>query len=104
MRLDEKNGHTKWMMALKRKKPKEQTKAAIKRLIMYENYTFCLFNDTTILRSQNRFKSNYRDVYTEEVNKIALSSDDNKRSQTFDKVTTYPHKTNALKCVRAKGW
>ena len=102
MRLDKKHGHTNWMMTVKRKKPKEQKKAAIKRLIMYENYTFCLFNDMTILRSQNRFKSDYRDVYTEEVNKIALSSDDNKRSQTFDKVTTYPHKANALKCVRAK--
>ena len=99
MRLDKKHGHTNWMMTVKRKKPKEQKKAAIKRLIMYENYTFCLFNDTTILRSQNRFKSDYRDVYTEGVNKIALSSDDNKRSQTFDKVTTYPHKANALRLV-----
>ena len=30
-------------------------------------------------------------MYTEEVNKIALSSDDDKRIQTFDKVTTYPY-------------
>ena len=32
-------------------------------------------------------------MYTEEVNKIALSSDDDKRLQTFDSVTTYPYGT-----------
>ena len=55
-----------------------------------------LFNDKTILKSQLRFKSNHHDVYTEEVNKIALSSNDNKRLQTFDSVTTYPYGTNAF--------
>ena len=36
-------------------------------------------------------------MYTEEINKIALSSSDNKRLQTFDRVTTYPCGTNAFK-------
>ena len=36
-------------------------------------------------------------MYTEEVNKIALSSNDNKRLQTLDRVTTYPYGTNAFK-------
>ena len=36
-------------------------------------------------------------MYTEEVNKIALSSNDDKRIQTFDKVTTYPYGTNVFK-------
>ena len=35
-------------------------------------------------------------VYTE-VNKIALSSNDDKRLQTFDGITTYPIGTNAFK-------
>ena len=64
---------------------------------MFENYKDLLFNDKTILKSQLRFKSNHHDVYTEEVNKIALSSNDNKRLQTFDSVTTYPYGTNAFK-------
>ena len=34
-------------------------------------------------------------MYTEDVNKIALSSNDDKRLQTFDKITVYPHGTNA---------
>ena len=38
-------------------------------------------------KSQQRFKSEKHDVYTEEVNKIALSSNDDKRLQTFDRIT-----------------
>ena len=57
---------------------------------MFENYTDCLFNDEIILKSQQRFKSDHHKVYAEEVNKIALSSDDDKRLQTFDKIETYP--------------
>ena len=33
---------------------------------MFENYKDCLFNNKTVYRSQERFKS----YYTEEVNKI----------------------------------
>ena len=36
-------------------------------------------------------------MYTEEVNKIALNSNDNKRLQTFDRITTYPYGTNDFK-------
>ena len=36
-------------------------------------------------------------MYTEEVNKIALSSNDDNRIQTFDKVTTFPYGTNVFK-------
>ena len=34
---------------------------------------------------------------TEEANKIALSSNDDKRLQTFDGIETYPYGTNAFK-------
>ena len=56
---------------------------------MFENYKYCLFNAEAILKSQQRFKSDHHKVYTEEVNKIALSSDDDKGLQTFNRVTTY---------------
>ena len=64
---------------------------------MFENYKDSLFNDKVIIRSQRRFRSYNHKVYTEEVNKIALSSNDDKRIQTFDKVTTYPYRTNVFK-------
>ena len=35
-------------------------------------------------------------MYTEEVNRIALSSNDEKRIQTFDKVTIYPYGANVF--------
>ena len=41
-----------------------------------------------ILKSQEQFKSDHHKVYSEEVNKIALSSDDDKRLQTFDRIET----------------
>ena len=39
-------------------------------------------------------------MHTEEVNKIALSSDDDKRLQTFYRATTYPYETNAFKLCK----
>ena len=64
---------------------------------MFENYKDCLFNNKIILQSEQRFKSDRHEVYTEEANKIALSSNDDKRSQTFDNITTYPYGSNAFK-------
>ena len=56
----------------------------------------------TILRSQQRFKSDHHNVYTEELNKVAISCDDDKRLQTFNKVTTYPYGTNAFKVCESE--
>ena len=59
-----------------------------------------MFNNKTILKSQLKFKSN--NAYTEEVNKIALNSNDDKRLQTFDRVSTYPYGTNAFKVCESE--
>ena len=64
---------------------------------MFENYKDSSFNDKIILKSQQRLKSDHHRVYPEEVNMIALSSNDDKRLQTVDKVTTYPYGTSAFK-------
>ena len=56
-----------------------------------------MFNDKVIIRSQQRFRSYNHKVYTEEINKTALSSNDDKRLQTFDKVTTCPYRANVFK-------
>ena len=72
-------------------------KCIVKREIIFENYKDSFLNDKVIITSQQRFRSYNHKVYTEEVNKIALSSNDDKRIQTFDKVTTYPYGTNVFK-------
>ena len=61
-----------------------------------------MFNDKIILKSQQRFKRDHHNVYTKEINKIALSSNDDKRLQTFDKVITYPYGTNAFKVCESE--
>ena len=43
-----------------------------------------------ILKTQQRFKSERHNVFTEEINKIVLSSNDDKRMQSIDSVETYP--------------
>ena len=84
------------------KKAKGTKKCVIKRELMFENYKDCLFNGEVILKSQQRFKSDHHKVYTEEVNKIALSSDDDKRLQTFDGIETYPYGTNVFKVCESE--
>ena len=79
------------------KKAKGTKKCIVKRELMFESYKDALFNDKVIIRSQQRFKSYNHKVYTEQVNKIALSSNDDKRIQTYDKITTFPYGTNAFK-------
>ena len=79
------------MMILSIKKTKEE-----KRRLLFENYADCLVNDKIILKSQQRFKSDYHNVYTEQINKIALSSNDDKRLQTFHEITTYPYETRQM--------
>ena len=69
---------------------------------MFENYKDCLFDREVIIKSQQRFKSNNHKVYAEEVIKIALSSGDDKRLQTFDGIETYPCGTNAFKVCERK--
>ena len=66
---------------------------------MFENYRDWLFNNITVYRSQERFKSYYYDVYTEEINKIVLSSNDDKRLQTSDRITTYPYGTSEMMMI-----
>ena len=41
-------------------------------------------------------------MYTEEVNKIVISNNDDKRLQTFDGVTTYPYGTNVYKVCESE--
>ena len=78
-----------------KKKAKGTKKCVIKRVLKFNDFKDCLFNNEIILRQQQRFKS-------EEVNKIALSSNDDKRLQTYDGITTYPYGTRAGKVCKTE--
>ena len=60
----------------------------VKRTIKFNDYKNCLLNDEVVLKSQQRFKSREHNVHTENINKIALSSNDDKRIILLDKITS----------------
>ena len=63
----------------------------VKRKITFKNYVDAQLNDKLLIKSQQRFRNDHHKVYAEVVNKIALSSNDDKRIQTSDRTTTYPY-------------
>ena len=73
------------------KKAKGTKKSVIKRMIKFNYYKKCLLNGEVILKSQQRFISKKHDVYTENINKIALTNNDDKRIVSSDKITSYPY-------------
>ena len=73
------------------KKAKGTKKCGIKRILKFNDYKNCLLNNEIILKSQQKFKSEAYNVYTEEVNYIVSSSNDDKRLKTLDIITTYPY-------------
>ena len=60
-------------------------------MIKFDVYKNCLLKDKILLKSQQIFISKKHDVYTKNVNKIALSNDDDKRIVSSDKITTYSY-------------
>ena len=73
------------------KKAKGTKKCVVNKMLRFEDYKKCLFDNGKVLKSQQRFKSENHDVYTENINKIALSCDDDKRIVTSDRITSYPY-------------
>ena len=75
----------------KDKKAKGIKKCIIKKMIKFNDYKKCLLNDKVILKSQQRFISKKHDAYTEKINKIALSNNDDKRIVSSNKISSYPY-------------
>ena len=73
------------------KKAKGTKKCVIKKMIKFNDYKKCLLNDEIMLKPQQRFISKKHDVYTENIDKIALSNNDDKRIVSLNKITSYPY-------------
>ena len=73
------------------KKVEGTKKYVIKKMIKFDDYKKCLLNDEVILTSQQRFIDSKHDFYIEDVNKIALSNDDDKRTVSSDKISSHPY-------------
>ena len=101
------------------KKAKYTKKCVMKRKLTFENYKNCLDatqlenkinyleknkidinsfkefikNNKSILKIQQRLKTKKHNVFTKEINKIALSSNDDKRMQSINSIETYAYGT-----------
>ena len=89
-------------MTVKLKKTKETKKCVIKRVLKFNDYKDCLLSNEIVLKLQQIFKSERHNVYTKEINKIALSSNDDKILQTFDKTTSYPYGASTGKVCKTE--
>ena len=116
---------------MKIKKKKAQKKCDIKRKLKFEDYKTCseashiknkinhlekfkidavsfkevhkkfIKNNKLILKTQQRFKSERHNVFTKEINKFALSSNDDKRMWSIDLIETYAQGTSkGLACKK----
>ena len=70
------------------KKCKGVKKSVVKKSIMHEDYEKCLFTGKEQLRKMNIIRSHMHEIYTEEINKIALCPSDDKRHILEDGVHT----------------
>ena len=70
------------------KKCKGVKKNVVKREISFEDYVQCLFSGEKQMKSMKIIKSENHDIYSKEVNKIALSNDDDKRILMEDCIHT----------------
>ena len=84
------------------KKPRGTKTCLTEKMLKFNDYKNYLMNNKRVLKSQQRFKIEAHNVLTEEVNKVALSSDDDKRLQTYDKITTYSYGTSAGKVCKTE--
>ena len=84
------------------KKAKGKKECVIKKMCKVLDYKYCLMNNRVILKSQQIFKSEAHNVHTEEVNKIELSSNDDKRLQAYDRITSYLYGTSAGKVCKTE--
>ena len=63
-------------------------KNVIKKKLDFDDYVQCLFTGRKEMRKMNIIRSEKHDIYSKEVNKIALSNEDDKRAVLKDKVHT----------------
>ena len=74
------------------KKCKGVKKYVVNKEITLNDYKNCLFSGRQQLRPMNVIRSHHHEVFTEQVNKIALSADDDKRIIILpNRINTFAH-------------
>ena len=73
------------------KKCKGVKGCVVEKTITHQDYKRCLFNGGKQYRKMNVFRSRKHEIFTEEVNKVALSGDDDKRKILLDRIHTHAY-------------
>jgi len=67
-------------------------KSIVSNSIHFEDFKNCLFTGKEQLQTMNTIRSQKHELFTEQVNKVALSSSDDKRIIRPDKINTFAHR------------
>ena len=70
------------------RKAKGVKKNVIKKSLSFEDYKKCLFSEEKIMKEMNIIRSQNHDIYSMTVNKVALSTNDDKRLICENKINT----------------
>ena len=73
------------------KKAKGVKASVVKSTITFEDYTTCLWNNSSLSREQRNIRSVHHNIRTERSKKIALSAHDDKRHLVLGQTDTLPH-------------
>ena len=73
------------------RKCKGVKKCILKKTLNFVDYKQCLFTGREVFRKQLLFQNKLHEVYTVEVDKLALSRNDDKRVIRHDGVSTLAH-------------
>jgi len=76
---------------VKKKKSVRASREESSKKACFEDFKKCLFSGRQQLRTMNIIRSHKHEIYTEIINKIALSSSDDKRIIQPDKIQTVAH-------------
>ena len=79
------------MKEFEEKKCKGVKKAVVRKSINFEDYKKCLLDGQEIHRTMNIIRSHQHEVYSERINKVALSREDDKRIILKDGIHTLAH-------------
>ena len=63
----------------------------VRKSIDFEDYKKCLLDGQEIHRTMNIIRSHQHEVYSERINKVALSAEDDKRIILKDRIHTLAH-------------
>ena len=82
------------------KKCKGISKVVTKNDIAFEDYKDVLFNQTKQMRKMNVIRSHKHEIFTVEINKVALSGNDDKRIILEDRIQTLAYGHYSLRSLR----